>query len=138
MAPMRAMLRGTESEFREAMAYVFAPLGVDEIPEPWRAWAQAKHSAARQEVVLGVWDLVLDSDSADMQEFFDRMLGAIVIPYLAIHGSSPGDTYVQWLRAVLPSAALEVWDGHGHYPHLVAPERFAARIRTFAAPSGRP
>ena len=33
----------------------------------------------------------------------------------------------------LPGATVEVWEGHGHWLHLVDPDRFVARIRDFAA-----
>jgi pimeloyl-ACP methyl ester carboxylesterase len=33
----------------------------------------------------------------------------------------------------VPTASVEVWDGDGHWLHLVEPDRFAARIREFVA-----
>jgi len=28
----------------------------------------------------------------------------------------------------LPTATVERWADHGHYPHLIDPDRFAARL----------
>ena len=53
------------------------------------------------------------------------------VPYLALHGIDPGPDYGAWLRGVIPTATLEVWDGDGHYPHLVEPARFLDRLRAF-------
>ncbi|HHO58195.1 MAG TPA: alpha/beta hydrolase, partial [Oceanithermus profundus] len=38
-----------------------------------------------------------------------------------------------WLAARIPGAAVEVWPDYGHYPHLVDPDRFVERLRTFWA-----
>lgn len=129
---LASQLRGTEAEFRAALEMAFAGLGTAAIPEPWRTWAEGKHAAARQEVVTGVWSMVLDSDPAELQAFVDPMLRAVAAPYLAIHGGDPGPGYAGWLRERIASAAVEVWDGDGHYPHLVEPERFARRVRELA------
>jgi pimeloyl-ACP methyl ester carboxylesterase len=127
------MLRG--EGFHDALGMVFAGLGVDALPPRWREWAEAKHAAARQEVVLGTWQLIFDSDAATLNGIVESMLGAVTVPYLAIHGSDPGDGYAGWLTSHVPTATVEVWDGDGHYPHLVEPERFAARVRAFSGDS---
>ena len=59
------------------------------------------------------------------------MARAIRCPYLAIHGIDPGPTYAAWLAGLVPSAVVEVWDGVGHYPQLVDPDRFVSRVETF-------
>ena len=126
-------LRGSEAEFHEALDAAFAGLGTAAIPEPWRTWAEDKHRGARQDVVTGVWSLVMDSDPVELQAGVDPMMAAVTVPYLAIHGGDPGDGYETWLRDRIPSATVEVWDGDWHYPHLVEPERFARRMRELAA-----
>lgn len=127
LQPLESMLRG--NGFHDALGMVFAGLGVDALPAEWRAWAEAKHAAARQEVVLGTWELIFGSDPAELNAIVEGMLGAVTVPYLAVHGSDPGDGYADWLTSHVPSARLEVWEGDGHYPHLVEPARFAAAIR---------
>jgi pimeloyl-ACP methyl ester carboxylesterase len=127
LEPLEPLLRGRR--FREAIDAVFQGLGVDALPPGARAWADACHQAARQEVVLGVWGLVLETDAADLDALVESVLRNITVPYLAIHGDDPGPGYAEWLTGLVPSAVVEVWDGDGHYPHLVEPERFARRVR---------
>ena len=45
----------------------------------------------------------------------------------------PGVEYATWLKSVVPTATLEIWPEHGHYPHLVDPQRFLDRVREFEA-----
>jgi pimeloyl-ACP methyl ester carboxylesterase len=52
-------------------------------------------------------------------------------PYLALDGSDPGPDHLEWLRQRIPQAQLEVWDGVGHYPHLIRPEHFLLRVKAF-------
>jgi len=124
--PLKDMLRG--DGFADALAAVFAGLGVEALPPDAREWADAKHAAARKEVVLGTWDLVLDTPVADLDALAATMLPAVTVPYLAIHGSEPDPGYETWLTSLMPSATVEVWPGNGHYPHIVEAERFARRI----------
>ncbi len=53
------------------------------------------------------------------------------VPYLALHGIDPGPDYASWLHGIIPTSTVEVWDGDGHYPHLVEPARFLDRLRAF-------
>lgn len=85
----------------------------------------------RQEVVLGVWAPLLELSSADLDALVASLTAAVTVPYLALHGIDPGPDYGGWLQRAIPTATLEVWDGDGHYPHLVHPERFVERVRTF-------
>lgn len=123
--PMAAMLRG--DGFDAAIAAVFSSLGTERIPPPLGEWAEAKHAAARKDVVLGSWALVLDTPPADLQAMVDASLANLTAPYLAILGEElPG--YDAWLRERIPTASVEVWEGDGHYPHLLEPDRLAARL----------
>jgi len=85
----------------------------------------------RQDVVLGTWAAVLDSTEAELDATVESLAGAITVPYLALHGSDPGIEYAAWLRGLVPTATVEVWADHGHYPHLVDPARFVGRLREF-------
>jgi pimeloyl-ACP methyl ester carboxylesterase len=58
------------------------------------------------------------------------------VPYLALHGTDPGEQYVDWLHGHLPQAVVEIWPDHGHFPHLVEPARFVERVLTFDAGLG--
>lgn len=85
----------------------------------------------RQDVVLGVWAPLLELSADELDALVRRLTDAVRVPYLALHGIDPGPDYGAWLMEAIPTATLEVWDGDGHYPHLVHPERFLARLRAF-------
>jgi len=57
----------------------------------------------------------------------------VTCPYLSLHGIDPGPEYQEWLRSLIPHVEIEVWPGRGHYPHLVEPDRFVARLEEFWA-----
>jgi pimeloyl-ACP methyl ester carboxylesterase len=103
------------------------PLPADEVARV----GALRHPA--QEVVLGVWAPLLDLEPAALEAMVESLTAAVHVPYLALHGIDPGPEYGSWLASVIPTATLEVWDDHGHYPHLVDPERFLARLRLFEA-----
>ncbi len=84
-----------------------------------------------QDVVLGVWSPVLDLTSEELGALVDQIAGQVTVPYLAIHGIDPGPGYGDWLSDRIASAEVELWADHGHYPHLVDPTRFLARVRAF-------
>jgi pimeloyl-ACP methyl ester carboxylesterase len=122
-------LRGDDATLRATIDAMFATLD-GALPESERARIAAIGSP-EQHVVLGVWDLVLTTDAADLDARLAEVAAAIDAPYLALHGRDPGPDYAGWLARVLPDAVLEVWPEVGHYPHLVEPERFLARLHEF-------
>lgn len=88
----------------------------------------------RQPVVLGVWDLLLTQSPDTVDRLVDDLLrgyGRRPTPYLALFGIDPGPDYPDWLDARIPGSIVEVWDDHGHYPHLVDPADFVDRVRRF-------
>lgn len=84
-----------------------------------------------QEVVLGVWDLVLNAPREELAAAVDGGASTVGCPYLSLHGIDPGEEYKTWLQRLVPQAEVEVWPGYGHYPHLVDPDRFVARLGEF-------
>ena len=106
------------------------PLAVDE---------KARIDALRradQTVVLGIWDVVLTSTEAELDAIVDAALAPWAdngVPYLSLFGIDPGPDYAAWLTERIPSAVVETWADHGHYPHLVDPDRFVDRLRRFWA-----
>lgn len=135
LQPHVAEMRGPE--FPVVLAAVFRSLGMDKLRPEDEAYVTGKHAGARRDVVLGVWDQALEAPPDELNGMGESLLEAVTAPYLAIFGSDPGPRYAEWLQGRTPGATVEVWEGAGHYPHLVEPERVAARIRGFvrAAPA---
>lgn len=129
LAAIEPLLRGGPDEFATAISAVF-----DQMAGPLTGSERARVEGLRrstQDVVLGVWDMVLTSDSAELDAVVDQLAAAITAPYLALHGIDPGADYPDWLAQRIPSASYELWPDHGHYPHLIDPDRFVARVAAF-------
>jgi pimeloyl-ACP methyl ester carboxylesterase len=134
LQPLADQLRGPD--WRATVRVVIESLGVEQLNAADRKYVFDMVEAVPHEVILGVWGLVLDSSPDDLDALVESMLPAIKSPYLALHGSDPGDGYEQWLTKLVPNATFEVWDGVGHFVQLVEPERFASRVKEFASSSG--
>ena len=129
VAGIRPMLEGDEAGFRAAMELVFGMLyGPLPASERERLAALAH---PEQDVVLGVWRSVLDLPAEELDALVDVGLAELRVPFLSLHGTDPGPEYTEWLRARVPGAVVEVWPDLGHYPHLMEPERFVARLAEF-------
>ncbi len=86
----------------------------------------------RQEVVLGVWELILTASEEEIAAVVDQALAAYGdVRYLSLFGIDPGPDYAAWLAGHITNSEVEVWDGAGHYPHLHEPDRFVDRLRSF-------
>jgi pimeloyl-ACP methyl ester carboxylesterase len=121
------MLRGPA--FDQVWMSIDSSLGLDRIPEPVRTSVLDTHKV-RQDVVLGYWDQVLNTDPAELQAWIDGKFSRIRVPCLAVFGRPATDGERERLDR-LPDAQIEEWAGDGHFVHLVDPRRFAARFRTF-------
>lgn len=111
----------------------------DSMQGPLAAEECARISALRrpvQEVVLGVWEPLLELSRDDLQALVDGLAAEVTVPYLSLFGIDPGPDYSGWLTSVIPTATVEVWADSGHYPHLVHPTQFADRLRAFEATLG--
>lgn len=133
LAPLEPMLRGTPDEFADALAMIFGALNGDRLDDRTADALAARARTARQDVVLGVWDLVFTTPPAALDELIDAMAPAITVPYLTLLGNDAGEGYDDWLRSRIAHVEIEHWPEHGHYLHLVDPDRFAERIRRFVA-----
>lgn len=85
----------------------------------------------RQDVLLGMWDVLIESDAVTIDAIVADTTRRIDVPYLALHGTPPPEAYEAWLMSRIPHAQFEEWPGAGHWPHLAEPERFVARVREF-------
>jgi pimeloyl-ACP methyl ester carboxylesterase len=134
LRPLEGALR---DDFAATMAAFWATMGAETLPAGTQAALEDAHAGGRQEVVLGVWGTVFSSTDEELDAIVRSAAAAVSVPYLAIHGSDPGPGYPEWLRAVLPTATVEVWDGQGHWPHLADPDRFVERVRAFSRAGDR-
>jgi pimeloyl-ACP methyl ester carboxylesterase len=136
LAPAESMLRDPE-QYQLVVDAMFETMMGDllEASEAKRINALRR---ADHEVVLGAWELLLTQPVEEIAAAVDvalRGYGGRAVPYLALFGLDPGDGYGGWLAERIPGAEVEYWvDGDrpfGHYPHLVDPDRFVARLREF-------
>lgn len=87
-----------------------------------------------QKVVLGVWELLFSMSEEEINGVVAEALGAYAgrdVPYLALFGIDPGAGYGEWIGRYIADAQVELWADHGHYPHLVDPDRFVSRLHEF-------
>lgn len=141
LGSFKAQLGGFEAMLRDPATFpavidgLFAELGGERI-EPA---AMARVNGLRepkQDIVLGVWELVFSLEEPEINAIIEAALGAYAgkdVPYLTIFGVDPEPGYHEWLGGFIVNAATEVWAEHGHYPHLVDPDRFVERLRAFWA-----
>ncbi|MEO9222773.1 MAG: alpha/beta hydrolase [Mycobacteriaceae bacterium] len=66
----------------------------------------------------------------------DRLLAALDVPALVLHGTA--DTVVdpragEHAAGLIPHREMSLWEGIGHAPFAVDPQRFVAEITAFAA-----
>ncbi len=121
-------LRG--SGFAEVWSTYENSLGLEQIPEDVRPLALAAHDV-KQEVVLGYWETMLQTDPAELQAWIDtQILPHLEVPCLAVFGRPTTDGERERFSR-LPDVRLEEWTGDGHFVHLVDPDRFAASLRQF-------
>jgi pimeloyl-ACP methyl ester carboxylesterase len=121
------MLRGPA--FDQVWPNIESSLGLDRIPEPTRTLVLDTHKV-KQDVVLGYWDQVLNTEPAELQAWIDDKAAQIKIPCLVVFGRPVTDGERERLGR-LPDAQIEEWVGDGHFVHLVDPDRFATRLQPF-------
>ncbi|MBU4215127.1 MAG: alpha/beta hydrolase [Actinobacteria bacterium] len=105
----------------------YGPLGEDE---------QARLRALRRadpQVLAGMWQPLRERDPVSLRAWAEQVVAVMPgTPVLCVLGADPGRTYVSWLREHARATRIEGWSG-GHYPHLVDPDRFVARLLTLLA-----
>ncbi len=96
----------------------------------------AGNRRANQDVVLGVWEMMFTMSAQEIAAVVEGALSGYAgqqTPYLSLFGVDPGEAYADWLAGFIRNSSVEVWDDHGHYPHLVDPDRFVDRLKLFWA-----
>ena len=137
----KEQLGAVEEHLRDAASFPFVIEGLFEqlVGTQLGADEQARIGALRsadQEVVLGVWNDILTLSVEEIDAIVEDALQAFAespVPYLSLFGIDPGGDYASWLGARVPGSIVELWADNGHYPHLVAPDRFVARVHEFWA-----
>ena len=128
---LEPLLTGHRAEFEQAIDMVFAGM-IGPLPAAEEARVHGLRRAD-QKVVLGTWDGVFHSSVAELDATVAALAGEVKVPYLSLHGIDPGPDYAPWLTSLIPTASVEVWPDHGHYPHLVDQPRFLHRVAAFEA-----
>jgi pimeloyl-ACP methyl ester carboxylesterase len=129
LAPYADRLRGDDFDaaFGEWEAHLLAP-----VPASQRAGLQAA-IRPRAEVVRSYWSTLLTpGEAAATQAGFDAALAGISVPTLILLAEHPSERDAEVLAEV-PSPTVEVCEGGTHFMHLLDPDRFATRIRTWMA-----
>ncbi len=136
LGPMATAIQHLRQElsgpgFDTVWAQMRSGFGIESLPEQARALEQML-SHPRRNIVLGFWDILLNSEADALQAYVDAALGRIGAPYVSFHGTDPGSGYQDWLRARTKSAQLVYHPGAGHFPHFVDPGELIGLIRDFA------
>lgn len=132
-------LMGVEAQLRDPDAFPLVIQGLFEqmAGNKITPVEMARVNGARrpdQDVVLGVWEMILSMPASEIAALVDAALAGysgLGVPYLALFGIDPGASYGEWIATHIAGAVTEVWPDHGHYPHLVDPERFVDLLHTF-------
>lgn len=138
-AGFKEQLVAVEAQLRDADAFPLVIAGMFEMMagEKIAPDEMARVNAARrpdQRVVLGVWEMILTMPTEEIAAVVDGALSGysgLDVAYLTLFGDDPGAGYAEWIASHIDGAVTEVWPDHGHYPHLVDPDRFVARLDAF-------
>lgn len=132
LMPAEAMLRDPES-FPAVIESIFADLAGSMLSADETSRVNGLRRAD-QTVVLGVWELIFSMSVEEINGVVEGALAGYAgapTPYLSLFGVDPGSEYASWLRQFIENSTVELWADHGHYPHLVDPDRFVARLKEF-------
>jgi len=132
LMPAEAMLRDPD-QYQLVVDAMFEMMMGDELSADEIARVK-RLRRADHDVVLGVWELLLTEPVEQIAATVDAVLTGYAgrdVPYLAVFGLDPGDGYAAWLDERIPGSVVEYWADHGHYPHLVDPDRFVDRLHAF-------
>src|SRR5262245_57758280 len=115
-------------DFVEALTDEMDALGGPAMTVKLRHELQRHRTEAMRPVVLGLWLPLINETEESLTETLAPLLREVRAPYLSLHGDDPGPNYETWLRALIPTAQVELWRGLGHWLHRVEPLRFVERV----------
>lgn len=127
LAPYADRLQGDDFED----AFLEWEQTLDHGPPAAGAPTWADQLEPRAETVLSYWrPLLARADAEAVLGGFRAALGSIPSPVLVLLAAEPTPEDAE-LLAEIPDATVEVFAGQGHWLHLVDPNRFATRVRTW-------
>jgi pimeloyl-ACP methyl ester carboxylesterase len=141
IAPFAQLVRSLEPrmrgpQFGAIWQDVFAAsFHLELLPEDARRLVEA-NSRPDRELVLGYWQMVLETPPEQLQATVDDALASIAaraVPYLLLLGAALPDAAEQRIRAQLPGVQIVVHPATGHFPHLARPDQFVSLVLDFAA-----
>jgi pimeloyl-ACP methyl ester carboxylesterase len=128
---MAPALRG--EGFRAAFQPILDSLGIERLPEQERSRVLALQKVDR-DLVLAYWQGLLNTDPDVLREGNERLLRSLEAPFLGIFSRELDAADRAFMLDRLRDGSIEAWPGdRGHLFFLAEPERFAARLRAFAA-----
>ncbi len=139
LGAFKAMLSEVEGMLRDADSFPVVMAGLFDQLSGEKLTAEQKTEMAsmrrpHQAMVLGVWDMIFNGSEDEIGATVEAAMAGYAkdaVPYLSLHGADPGPDYGEWLSGMIPGAVTELWQDHGHYPHLVDPDRFVQRLLSF-------
>jgi pimeloyl-ACP methyl ester carboxylesterase len=128
LRPMIRMMRqvGQAPSFEQAFEPFQRSMRIDLVPG-------GVPQQIREDVVLGYWAELLHADPEMFQRRIETVGRRITAPALALFGEALAPEQRDYIGAVAPTVEVEEWPGRGHMLHLVEPDRFTARLCSFAA-----
>jgi pimeloyl-ACP methyl ester carboxylesterase len=128
---LRPMIRGMQQaaqapSFEQAFAPFQQSMRIDLVPG-------GVPQEIRADVVLGYWAELLHADPEMFQRRIETIARRITVPGLALFGDALTREQRDYFHAFAPTIEIEEWPGRGHMLHLVEPDRFADRLRSFVA-----
>ena len=111
--------------FEQAFAPFQQSMRLDLLPEP-------VPQTLRQDVVLAYWDKLIRTDPDALQQLIEDLAARTDAPALLLYGDAVTSEQREYIHAHAPGTEVEEWPG-GHMLHLVDPDRFTARLRSFVA-----
>ncbi|MEO6123410.1 MAG: alpha/beta hydrolase [Ilumatobacteraceae bacterium] len=130
LLPAESMLRDPDA-FPAVIAMVFDAMDGEGMTEAVKNHVLANRRP-RQDVVLGVWDLVFKASVDELDRTIATIAGSVSAPFLALQYMEPPPGYATWLQELITQAVVEqAVAGSGHYEHLLDPTRFVNRVIDF-------
>jgi pimeloyl-ACP methyl ester carboxylesterase len=128
---LRPMIRGMQQavhapSFEQAFAPFQRSMRIDLVPG-------GVPQEIREDVVLGYWAELLHADPEMFQRRIEAIARRITVPALALFGDPLAREQRDYIDVIAPTVEVEEWPGCGHMLHLVDPDRFTDRLRSFVA-----